>query len=115
MKIAGEFDRRYHGKVLPAKLKIAVSACVNQCAENCIRDIGLFGKNDGWTITIGGNGGAKPCLAVPFASGCDDEEALTLVDRLISFYAEHARKFDRMAKLIKRVGMDEIKRVVMRR
>jgi NAD(P)H-nitrite reductase large subunit len=112
LKLGMELDARYHGMSLPAKLKIAVSGCVNQCAENCIRDIGLHGKNDGWVITIGGNGGASRSLAHPFASGLDDAVALLTVDKLIKFYSEKAKKFDRMSKLIKRTGIENIKKAI---
>lgn len=113
MKLGMELDRRYHGMALPAKLKIAVSGCINQCAENCIRDIGLHGKNNGWTITIGGNGGSRPSLAIPFVEGLNDEDALVTVDALIKLYIEKAKKFDRMSKLVKRIGIEKIQEAVL--
>lgn len=113
MKIAGIIDERYHGIELPAKLKIAVSGCVNQCAENCIRDIGLYGKHDGWVVTVGGNGGSRPNLAVEFTSGLDDDQALDTVDRIISFYKENAKKIDRMSRVIKRLGFEKVKTEIL--
>src|SRR4030042_5512800 len=43
-----ELDGKYHGMELPGKFKIGVSGCPNQCAETCIKDIGLVGKPRGW-------------------------------------------------------------------
>lgn len=42
-----ELDRRYHGRQLPWKLKLGVSGCVNDCAEVCLKDIGLIGTIKG--------------------------------------------------------------------
>ena len=36
-----KLDEIYHGLETPGKLKIGVSGCPNQCAEVCIKDIGL--------------------------------------------------------------------------
>ncbi len=109
LALGAELDKKYHGYSLPAKFKIAVSGCINQCAENCIRDLGFIGKKDGWTVTVGGNGGTRPALAQPLVSGVSTEEALNIADKIIQFYKDNAKKSDRMGRLIERVGMDAFK------
>ena len=42
-----KLDEMYHGMVLPSKMKMAVSGCKIQCAENCIKDISLYGTANG--------------------------------------------------------------------
>ena len=42
-----KLDKAYHGMKVPSKMKMAVSGCKIQCAENCIKDISLYGTADG--------------------------------------------------------------------
>lgn len=53
-----KLDEKYHGMNLPSKMKMGVSGCKVQCAENCIKDISLYGTKDGWTLMAGGMGSA---------------------------------------------------------
>lgn len=108
-----KLDAQYHGMDLPSKTKIGVSGCNNQCAENCIKDIGLHGKKDGWTLTVGGKGTGKPRLADLLAEGLDDDQALALVEKVVDYYKENAKKFERIGKMIDRVGLDALKAAVL--
>ncbi len=113
LALATELDKRYHGYSLPAKFKIAVSGCVNDCAESCIRDLGFIGKKKGWTITVGGNGGSKPALSQTLTDGVPTEDALNIAEKIIKFYKENAKKGDRLSKLIARIGFEEFKKAVL--
>ena len=108
-----KLDEKYHGMELPSKTKIGVSGCNNQCAENCIKDIGLLGKKGGWTIQIGGKGTAKPRLADVLVENLDDGTALQMVDTFISYYKENANKHERVGKMIDRIGLEEIKKAIL--
>ncbi len=112
LALGQELDKRYHGLRLPAKFKFGVSGCINQCAENCIKDVAFTGKAGGWTVLAGGNGGSRPCLAQEVASGLSTDEALDLTERIIEFYRKNAKKMDRMSRVIKRCGFDEFKNAV---
>jgi len=107
--IGMKLDEIYHGMELPGKTKIGVSGCNNQCAENCIKDISLVGKNKGWTLMIGGMGTGKPRLADTVAENLDSEEALDLIAKTIAFYKENAKKNERIGKIIDRIGLDAFK------
>ncbi len=113
LSLGAELDKRYHGYSLPAKFKIGVSGCVNQCAENCIKDLGFWGKSSGWTATVGGNGGARPRLAQVLATGLSDEEALDVADRTVKYYEKNAKKRERLGKMIDRIGFEEFKRAIL--
>ncbi len=113
LALGQELDKRYHGFALPAKFKIGVSGCINQCAENCIKDIAFVGKSDGWTVQVGGNGGSRPALARQLVSGLTLEQALEITEKLLEFYTENAKKMDRMSRVIARVGMDQLKKAVL--
>jgi NAD(P)H-nitrite reductase large subunit len=108
-----KLDEKYHGMELPSKTKMGVSGCNNQCAENCIKDVSLVGKNSGWTVMVGGKGTGKPRLADTLTEGLSSEEALELVDKVIQYYRENAKKFDRIGKMIDRIGFDQFKSDVL--
>ena len=99
-----ELDKLYHGMELPGKLKMGVSGCPNQCAETCIKDIGLVGFSKGWKLYVGGNGGAIPRLATEFAAELDDAQALSTIDQLVIFYRATARPHQRFGLMIERMG-----------
>ncbi len=113
LSLGKELDKRYHGYNLPAKFKIGVSGCVNQCAENCIKDLAFTGKANGWTVLVGGNGGSRPAFAQALTSGVTAEEALEITERIVQFYKNNAKKMDRMSRLIKRTGIEELKKAVL--
>jgi len=52
--------KKFEGLKLPSKMKIAISGCPNSCTEPVVRDIGLMGTKDGFTIFVGGSAGRKP-------------------------------------------------------
>ncbi len=102
-------DDRYHGMELPNKMKMGVSGCTNNCAENCIKDIALMGKKTGWTVTAGGNGAKKPRLGDHIAEDLDDDAALAMVDRIIDYYRENGKRGERIGQMIDRLGLETFK------
>jgi len=108
-----KLDGKYHGMELPGKFKIGVSGCPNQCAETCIKDVGLVGTLKGWRVLVGGNGGAKPRLARELARDLTEEEATDLIDKVIAYYQAHAGSHRRLGALIEKMGFDEFKTAVL--
>ncbi len=106
-------DEAYHGKEVPGKLKMGVSGCPNQCAETCIKDIGLVGKKPGWDLMIGGNGGAKPRLSQKLADGLSDDEAKALVTRVMDAYRAQGNPRERLGKMLERIGFEKFKADVL--
>ena len=74
-----KLDQRYHSVTLPGKFKMAVSGCKLSCSESWVRDIGLIGYAEGWTLTIGGNVGMTPRIGKELATGQDDAAKLCCV------------------------------------
>lgn len=109
LSVGMKLDELYHGMNLPNKTKIAVSGCNNQCAENCIKDVSLLGKQNGWTLMAGGKGGSKPRLADIIIENISDEEAFRLIDKIIVFYKNNSKKLERIGKMIDRIGLDKFK------
>lgn len=108
-----KLDEKYHGLQLPGKFKFGVSGCANQCAETCIKDIGIVGFPKGWRVLIGGNGGAKPRLSQELARDLTTEQALDLVDKIIEYYKSHGSPRQRMGDMIDKAGIDTLKAAVL--
>ncbi|MBW6409310.1 NAD(P)/FAD-dependent oxidoreductase [Clostridium weizhouense] len=110
--IGSKLDNLYHGKDLPNKLKIGVSGCPQSCADNHIKDIGLFGSGKGWIVQIGGKGGIKPRLADKIAMNVQEDRLFDLVEKIIEVYANNATARERLGDYIDRVGLEEVKRQI---
>ena len=78
------------------------------CAENCIKDISLFGKKSGWTVMAGGIGTKKPRLADVIAEDLEAPQAMGMIERIIDFYAENGKKNERVGRMIERIGLDAL-------
>jgi NAD(P)H-nitrite reductase large subunit len=101
------------GKELPAKLKIGVSGCQFCCAENFVRDIGVLGKKNGWTVSFGGHSGNRPRIGDILATDLADDAAIALIDKCLKFYKENARKKERSSRFIERIGLEEFKKNIL--
>lgn len=112
LSLGFELDEKYHGLELPAKFKIGVSGCPNQCAETCIKDIGLVGLPKGWKVLVGGNGGAKPRLSQELAKDLSAEQALELVDKIINYFKANSKPHQRLGSMIEKMGFEEFKSAV---
>ncbi len=113
LSLGMELDKRYHGRELPSKFKIAVSGCPNSCAESAVVDLGIIGVKDGFRVLVGGSAGARPRIADELAKVKTQEEVLELADRVIDFYARNAKRGERLARLIERLGIEEFRRQVL--
>ena len=102
-------DKKYHGMPLPGKLKIGVAGCGNKCAETAIKDIGLVGTQKGWDLFVGGCGGGLPRLAERLTRNLSDAEAKEIIDLIIHYFQDNARRHERMGKFIDRVGIEKFK------
>ena len=110
-----ELDKRYHGLELPWKFKMGVSGCMNDCAETCIKDIGLVGMPKGWTIKVGGNGGGRARLSEPLVDGiATNEDALAIIDKIVNWFKEQG-KVGRLGKIIEDTGgIDNFREVILK-
>ena len=112
LSLGMQLDKKYHGMEMPGKMKFGVSGCPNQCAETCIKDIGLVGKPNGWTLVVGGNGGAKPRLAKELAKDITADEAVSLIEKIIDFYQANARPHQRLGAMLDKIDFEDFKSAV---
>jgi len=108
-----KFDDKYQGMKAPGKFTIGISGCPRQCAETCIKDIGLVGTAKGWCILVGGNGGARPRLAQELTRDLTGEEAVRLVDKIIAYYQANAKPRQRLGALIEKIGLDAFRQAIL--
>lgn len=102
------------GLELPHKFKIAISGCPNSCARPQGSDIGVHGvidasradKRIGYTIYVGGNGGRNPRQAIKIDKVFTEEEALSLIRKIVEFYKVNAKPRQRLSLLIEEIGKD---------
>jgi NAD(P)H-nitrite reductase large subunit len=108
-----KLDAKYHGLELPGKFKIGVSGCPNQCAETCIKDIGLVGTSKGWRLLVGGNGGAKARLSRELVRDLSDEQALELTERIVEYYKNNAKPHQRLGAMLGKMDFEQFKSAIL--
>lgn len=108
-----ELERLFVGMDLPAKAKIGISGCPMNCGESYVRDLGAFGKRPGWTVVFGGNSGGRPRIGDVIADGLAKDEVVDLARRCFEYYSANARKKERTARFIERIGIDEFKKAIL--
>lgn len=108
-----ELDKRYHGMALPSKFKIGVSGCMNSCSEPAIKDLGVMGTPKGYTVMVGGTAGVKPRLADVLAQGVAADAVLPLIDKIIAYYQANANKYERIGRMIDRIGLEKVKQDIL--
>jgi len=107
-----KLDEIYHGMPLPWKFKMGVSGCVNSCAEPAVKDVGLIGTSKGWRLLVGGCSAGRPRIGQMLAENLSDEEALSLVDKVITYYKNQGKK-QRLGAMIDEIGFDAFKEAVL--
>ena len=112
LEMGMKLDRVYHGMNLPSKMKMGVSGCKVQCAENCIKDISLYGTKEGWTVMVGGMGSARPRLADVLVEGLSSEKAEETVKKVVDFYRENSKR-ERIGFMVEKMGIDAFRSAVL--
>jgi NAD(P)H-nitrite reductase large subunit len=108
-----ELDEKYHGLELPWKFKMGVSGCANDCAEACIKDVGLIGTPKGWNVMVGGNGGGMPRLSLKLAEHIpSDEEAMEIVGKVVEWFKK-LNKRSRLGKFVDEIGIEAFRKEIL--
>jgi len=105
-----DLETFFYGYQLPAKVKIGVSGCPFCCGESYVRDIGLIGKKKGWIVTFGGNSGNRPRIADVLAKDLSKDEVVELMKKCLDYYKNNAKKKERTARFVNRIGIEEMKK-----
>ncbi|MEI6831356.1 MAG: hypothetical protein WCK61_01465 [Candidatus Omnitrophota bacterium] len=100
------------GLDLPHKFKINISGCPNTCTRAQQSEIGIHGAIDlsskdkriGYAVYLGGCGGKTPHIGFKLDKVFSEDEALSLIKKVISFFKVNAKPKQRLALLIKEIG-----------
>jgi NAD(P)H-nitrite reductase large subunit len=113
MALGAELDRRYHGRPLSGKFKMAVAGCENACNAPAFKEIGFSGNLEGWDLSVGGTCGAKPRVGDVIAQNLSTEQALDMADRVLTWFEKGKfRPKVRMGRVIDEVGLDTFKKAI---
>lgn len=113
MQMAGKLEEFLNTVNLPWKLKTGVSGCSMSCSESYVRDIGLVGKKQGWTVLFGGNAGKRVREGDVIIEDVSEVKVFEIIAKLLDFYCENAKKRERTARLVERMGIDVVKEAVI--
>ncbi|MFZ5596434.1 MAG: NAD(P)/FAD-dependent oxidoreductase [Bacillota bacterium] len=113
LSLAGKLEKQFVGVDMPAKVKMGISGCPNNCGESYVKDFGAFGKKSGWTVIFGGNSGGRPRIGDVIAEGLNEEQVISLAQKCFDFYKENAKPKERTARFVERIGIEELKKAVL--
>ncbi len=108
-----EVEKFFSGMDLPAKVKIGVSGCPFCCGESFVRDIGILGKKKGWTFIAGGSSARRPRIGAVLIEDLSGEEVINLTKQTLEYYQDKAKKRERMARFVDRIGIENMKEAVL--
>ena len=78
-----------------------------------MRDVGVLGKKNGWTLIFGGNGGGRPRIGDVIAEDLSKEALMDLVKKCLEYYGANGKKKERTARFVERTGIDALKQAVL--
>jgi nitrite reductase (NADH) large subunit len=113
--LAIRLEHRYKGVRAPHKLKAAVSGCIRECAEAQSKDFGVIATERGYSLYVGGNGGAKPRHADLLAADLDEPTLIKLIDRFVMFYIRTADRLTRTSVWLEKMegGLAHLRAVIV--
>lgn len=112
VQLGNMLQAAYFHQQMPRKFKIGVSGCPNACGFTQLKDIGLVGLIQGWSIYVGGQGGFKPRIGQLLIENLTLPQAYKLTHIIIAYYQKHAR-LERLGLFIERIGFELFKEAVL--
>jgi nitrite reductase (NADH) large subunit len=109
-----DIEQRYQGLDSPAKMKLAVAGCPRNCSEALVKDVGVVAVGeDRWEVYVGGAAGASVRKGDLLATVTGRDTALRLCGTFMQYYRENARWLERTYDFVPRVGLDELKALLV--
>ncbi len=107
-------EETYKGLESPAKLKLAVAGCPRNCSEAMVKDVGFVAVEGArWEMYVGGAAGAHVRKGDLLCTVDTEEDAIRLAGRFMQYYRENAKWLERTYTFMERVGLDEVRAVVV--
>jgi nitrite reductase (NADH) large subunit len=109
-----DIEERFSGLESPAKMKLAVSGCPRNCAESMVKDIGIVAVGDDrWEVYVGGAAGASVRKGDVLAVVDGRAEAMRITGAFMQYYRENAMWLERTYDFVPRIGLDELKALLV--
>ena len=107
-------EKRFQGVESPHKMKLAVNGCPRNCAEATTKDLGAVAIEGGrWEVYVGGAAGSRVRKGDLLCTVDSHDEVLRQMGRFMQYYRERARYLERTYDFVERVGIDEVRRVLV--
>ncbi len=95
-------------------MKLAVAGCPRNCSEALVKDVGVVAVGDDrWDVLIGGAAGASVRRGDVLATVDGHDEVVRLSGVFMQYYRENARWLERTYDFVPRVGLDELKAILV--
>ncbi len=102
------------GMDLPHKFKISISGCPNTCTRPQSSEIGIHGQvnavdpssGPGYVVYLGGMGGRMPRSGFKLDRVLTQDEVLSLIEKVVTFFKNRAKPRQRLALLVEEVGKE---------
>jgi nitrite reductase (NADH) large subunit len=112
--LAIDLEQRYQGLESPAKMKLAVAGCPRNCSEALVKDVGVVAVGeDRWDVLVGGAAGASVRRGDVLATVDGRAEVIRLAGVFMQYYRENARWLERTYDFVPRLGLDELKAILV--
>jgi nitrite reductase (NADH) large subunit len=109
-----DIEKRFAGLESPAKMKLAVSGCPRNCAESMVKDIGIVAVGDDrWEVYVGGAAGASVRKGDVLAVVDGRAEATRITGLFMQYYRENAKWLERTYDFVPRIGLAELKALLI--
>ena len=111
-KIHRRFYEGWHDVVLPAKFKIGVGGCPNNCVKPNLNDLGIVGAvlpggGRGYRVFLGGHWGRTGAAGREMPSLLPDEDSvLAFIEKVLDFYRSNGLPGERFCKMLDRLGLE---------
>jgi nitrite reductase (NADH) large subunit len=107
-------ETRFQGIEAPGKMKLAVTGCPRNCAEAYVKDLGVVAVDGGrWEVYVGGAAGAHIRKGDLLATVDTPERVIELTSRFLQYYRENANWLERTYSFVPRIGIEELREIVV--
>jgi nitrite reductase (NADH) large subunit len=112
--LAQKIERRFQGVESPHKMKLATAGCPRNCSEAYVKDLGAVAIDGGeWEIYLGGAAGGTVRKGDLLCTVKTHDEVLKYMGRFIQYYREHGRYLERSYHFLERVGIDNLRKILV--
>src|SRR5688572_7200238 len=112
--LAQKIERRFQGVESPHKMKLATAGCPRNCSEAYVKDLGAVAIEGGrWEIYVGGAAGGSVRKGDLLCTVNTEDEVLLYMGRFIQYYREHGRYLERSYGFLERVGIDNLRKILI--